>query len=181
MKKHLKYFRYLVLHKWWVLVAGLKTKTPLWQLLIHDLSKFRPSEWFPYADNYYGPKYDESTEDGFLAQHRRNFRYKRAWLLHQNRNAHHWQYWCLRTEKDETIHLPMPDRYMREMVADWLGAGRAKSGKWEALDWYEKHKDNIKLHPVTRMDVEELLHDFTNRVLEKTPEFIAAIDENTEG
>lgn len=51
---------------------------------------------------------------------------------------------------------PMPDVYIREMVADWRGAGRA-AGKTDTAAWYEKNRDKIILHPDTRQRVEELL------------------------
>jgi hypothetical protein len=51
----------------------------------------------------------------------------------------------------------MPEKYVREMVADWFGAGKAITGKWGAKDWYQTKKDGIKLHPKTKALVEELL------------------------
>lgn len=51
----------------------------------------------------------------------------------------------------------MPEKYGREMVADWMGAGRGITGKWEADKWYEHNKLNIQLHPDTRVRVEALL------------------------
>jgi len=58
----------------------------------------------------------------------------------------------------------MPDRYRREMLADWIGAGKAKKkgdphheGISEVATWYQKHKDKIKLHPDTQQWIEEQL------------------------
>lgn len=53
--------------------------------------------------------------------------------------------------------LEMPEVFVREMVADWMGAGRAITGEWEAHKWYLKNKSNMHLHPNTRKLVEELL------------------------
>lgn len=53
--------------------------------------------------------------------------------------------------------LPMPEAAIREMVADWMGAGRTITGTWEASTWYEKHRDDMVLHPETRARVEALL------------------------
>ena len=47
MKAHLRYLGYVLRHKWFVLVAGLKVGAPLWRLLIHDWSKFTAAEWGP--------------------------------------------------------------------------------------------------------------------------------------
>jgi hypothetical protein len=51
----------------------------------------------------------------------------------------------------------MPNKYAREMVADWIGAGMAL-GSPDTLAWYEKNKNKIRLHPITRMYVENLLN-----------------------
>ena len=54
--------------------------------------------------------------------------------------------------------LPMPERYISEMVADWRGAGRAY-GNPNTVEWYEKNKHNQIMHSETRRRVEELLND----------------------
>jgi len=54
----------------------------------------------------------------------------------------------------------MPERYIQEMVADWMGAGKAINGKWEVCEWYEKNKRNMILHPDTRMIVEIYLENW---------------------
>lgn len=56
----------------------------------------------------------------------------------------------------EPVVLPMPDVYIREMVADWRGAGRAL-GKPDTVSWYKQNAKNMLLHPETRARVEELL------------------------
>ena len=167
MKAYLQYLKYVLVHKYFVFVAGLKTKAPLWLLLIHDWSKFLPSEFIPYAEYFYNNekqqkenieafslfKLAELAPFGYYVKDRFNV----AWLLHQRRNPHHWQYWYLMQDNDPNFPLPMPEKYAREMVADWAGAGRAITGKWETAAWYEKNKDKILLHPDTRSYVESLL------------------------
>lgn len=69
MKPHLRYLRYVLLHKLYVLLAGVAIQRvrgrvyafPWWRwfpwlarLLWHDASKFRPSEWRPYVAKFYG-------------------------------------------------------------------------------------------------------------------------------
>lgn len=51
----------------------------------------------------------------------------------------------------------MPDRYVREMVADWASAGYCQNGKLEVVEWYYDNKYGMTLHPQTRKRVEELL------------------------
>lgn len=168
--KHIKYLRYLLRHKWFVFVAGLHTGVPLWRLIIHDWSKFLPSEWFAYARFFYGnlpcwdqvklacPAYDyRNTREGAREL------FEKAWLHHQHHNPHHWQHWILREDSGGTKALPMPNHYLREMVADWMGAGRAITGKWDAPNWYAKNRDIIVLHPATRPEIERLLAETNPR------------------
>ena len=151
--KHLKYLWYIIRHKWFVLVAGLKVGAPIWRLLVHDLSKFRPSEWFPYTEYFYGKG---KNLDAF----------NRAWLAHQHRNPHHWQHWLLREDDGGTIALRMSEPAMLEMIADWAGAGRAITGGWGVRAWYDKNRDNQLLHPGTRINVDYLIKQFEQRHFE---------------
>jgi len=148
-KRHWAYLKYIAKHKWYVLVATRQTRTSLLRGLIHDLSKFKPSEWFPYARCFYADdgsnQYDDMVD------------FKEAWLHHQNRNKHHWQYWELGMDDGRKIAMKMPDKYVREMLADWMGAGRAITGKWEVGRWYENNKTKMTLHPMTKEKVESLL------------------------
>jgi len=149
MKRHWSYLKYVLRHRWFVFVASWRISSSIWLALIHDMSKFRPSEWFSYANTFY--KFDGSK------QYKETPAFNRSWLLHQHRNPHHWQHWVLRQDNGPDIPIKMPDRYALEMVADWMGAGRAITGKWECAEWYEKNKDKIVLHDDTRWLVEHTL------------------------
>jgi hypothetical protein len=147
VKKHLKYLSYVLRHKWYVFIECCKLGIP-WTGIIHDLSKFRPSEWFPYANYFYGnleKGQDETTEDKEIDL---------AWLLHQKRNKHHWQWWILPEDEGGVKILPMADRYRKEMLADWKGAGKAL-GKPDCQEWYLANKNKMRLHPETRRWIEE--------------------------
>lgn len=162
MKQHWQYAKYLMRHKWFVFVAGLRTKAPLWRLVIHDWSKFLPCEWVPYSDYFYGEKarlQKEEWDDSryWPAAQKYYVAFDRAWLHHQHANPHHWQHWILREDSGETKQLPIPEHFAREMVADWMGAGRAITGRWETREWYEKNATKIQLQPDTRHFVEKLL------------------------
>lgn len=142
--RHLQYAKYLIRHKWFVLVAGVKIGVPLWRLVVHDWSKFLPSEWLPYANYYYGgTPPDQSAKVHFDV----------AWLLHQNRQPHHWQFWVLIQDSGEVSALEIPVVFLREMVADWAGAGRAINGSWDILDWWNSNADKMQLHPETEVCV----------------------------
>lgn len=156
---YLAYLWYVIRHKWFVYRAGrslrlvtadgvTRVPVPVWQLLVHDWSKFLPCEFGPYARYFYGPKTDD-RDKALLA-------FNAAWLHHQHCAPHHWQHWVLRKDDGGTLALNMPYRYVLEMVADWMGAGRALS-KPDTVAWYRANKHKMVLHPATERMVEWLL------------------------
>lgn len=149
MMRHCNYFKYLVRHKWFVFVACRKIGASWWTGIVHDMSKFRPSEWLPYACTFY-------KKDG-SKQYNETIDFACAWNDHQKRNKHHWQYYLITWDRGVTEPLPMPRRDAFEMVADWMGAGRAITGRWEVKEWYEKNKDKMILHPETKQIVDDIL------------------------
>jgi hypothetical protein len=151
--KHLYNLSYLARHKWFVFLAGLRTRAPVYALIIHDWSKLRPSEWFPYANYFFMNK----QKGAYFHQPGRDAAFDRAWLFHIHRNPHHWQYWILREDEGGTKILDMPEKYVKEMVADWMGAGRTQTGKWGVSEWYAQNRDSIRISAQTRTRVEELL------------------------
>jgi hypothetical protein len=150
-------------HKYFVFLAGLKTKTSLWQLIIHDLSKYGRDELPHYGRQFFG---DKSDPEGFMC----------CWLHHQNYNPHHWEYWFSRSghtrstpplEHDGTKPLPMPEKYVREMVADWMGASKAYEGKWPKRDeweWLNKNLSKVRLHPRTCVTVCKVMYEIGHTV-----------------
>ncbi len=181
MIKHLRYIKYVLLHKYYVFRECLNYGL-VWQGLIHDWTKFLPSEWSPYVEYFYG----DGGKGAFDV----------AWNHHQKRNPHHWQYWLLREDNpearlqlsqhllqaaievdqfglisDATMQdgtetvirnffkiLPMPDKYRKEMLCDWRGAGQAQGKpRDETIYWYVANKDNIFLHPDTEAWIEKEL------------------------
>lgn len=148
MRPHIKYARYVARHKWFVLLAGLRTGAPLWRLLVHDWSKLSRAEWRPYAMMFYAAAGE--TPAGKAA-------FDAAWLHHQHHNPHHWQHWVLRKDDGRAFTLSMPVALVREMVADWMGAGRAITGTWEVHRWYAANSHEMLLHPDTRAQVERVI------------------------
>lgn len=172
------YFVYLAKHKWFVFVAGVKaTKAPLWRLVIHDWSKFTPAEFGPYRRKFFGETYPTAVEAEALNAKLATFspfRFKmtkemaeaafhRAWLHHIHLNPHHPQHWLLHlSDPPDGIGLrplEMPEPIVREMVADWMGAGRAQHGKWDVHSWYAKNRDKMVMHPNTRKLVDKVLEE----------------------
>lgn len=158
MKAHLKYLRYVLKHKWFVLQECLKLGLPLWVGLVHDWQKFTPTEWQPYVLSFYGP-WPYKERPAWLVE-----QFNRAWLHHIHCGPHHWQHWLLTMDEAKEgdsgmVVLKMPDRYTREMLADWRGAGRAITGQDNTREWYLQRRDRFKrvLHPETRQWIESQL------------------------
>lgn len=153
--KHLKYLCYVLRHKWYVFIECCKLGIPV-RGLVHDLSKFRPSEWFPYANYFHKPK--QRDETGYYKPYDTGDKaFDYAWLLHQKRNKHHWQWWILPNDDGGVEILPMPDEYRKEMLADWRGAGRAQGYGDNTKEWYKVNRNKMQLHPETRAWIEKHL------------------------
>ncbi len=160
MKKHLLYLKYLLRHKWFVMLACFRYGL-YWRGIKHDWSKFLPCEWFPYVESFYGPQ---------PRKQRTKERFDRAWLHHQHLNPHHWQHWVLREDSGATKVLEMPRLDRLEMLADWEGAGRAITGKKDCKEWYLKNRDLILLHPTTRALVDWQIADMVDwQIVGKVP------------
>ncbi len=150
----MNYFWLTIRHKWFVFLAGLRTKAPLWRLIIHDWSKFTPMELPHYQRQFFGKANQPE-------------KFTRAWLHHQNTNPHHWEYWIPRTGHNRgglkgLEPLNMPEWAVREMIADWLGAGRAYDGKWPDINnwtWFREHFGSMTLHKETRIQILDIIDD----------------------
>lgn len=149
MKAHWNYLKYVIRHKWFVFVECCKLGIP-WLGLIHDFSKFSRAEWRPYVLSFYsGWQVDERPQRVVELFHG-------ALQHHLDCNAHHSEHWHIGSKV-----FPMPNCYRREMLADWIGAGRAKGvgdphheGISEVGIWYRKNKQKLLLHPDTRQWIE---------------------------
>jgi len=159
MRAHLVYLSYVLRHKWYVLLECIKFGI-LWQGLVHDWHKFLPGEWFPYVHYFYGadgkphPRRDETG--GYKPTDTGDAVFDYAWLLHQKRGRHHWQWWVLPEDEGGVKVLSMADCYRREMLADWRGAGKA-CGTPDTHKWYAAHREKMQLHPETRLWIEQQL------------------------
>ena len=125
----------------------------------HDASKTELDEYKAYDDYFYGGN--------------RSFKvvqdYNKAWLLHIHRNPHHWQHWVLINDdpKEGEILIDMPYNYIVEMICDWWAFSWAKGKLFEIFDWYDDHKDYIKLSPKTRDAVNNILGKIKAKLEEK--------------
>lgn len=115
----------------------------------HDVSKDDPEEYNAYDNYFYGGQRTKEIEEEF----------NRAWLHHIHHNPHHWQYWVLVNDEPEEgmIALRIPYRYVIEMICDWWSFSWHSGNLYEVFDWYDKHKDHMKLHKDSKDLIEEIL------------------------
>ena len=139
-----KYLNYVIKHKWYVFVECCKLGIPL-RGLLHDNSKFSLDEFIPYMKFFYGNKVIEPAV------------FDLAWLKHLHRNKHHWQYWVLKEDDGGLIAMEMSKRYMKEMFADWIGAGIAITGADNLDVWYATACKTMLLHKNTKRWIEKAM------------------------
>jgi hypothetical protein len=150
MQAHIKYLFYVLRHKWYVFQAGRVLGVPLWQLIIHDLSKFSRAEWGPYVRRFYGGR------GGVLDKAADSEEFRQAWAHHWQYNPHHPELWAGGEQGDPYKRVPMPARFVAEMVADWYGAAMAQ-GKEDCWAWYRKNRDRYPIRDEAHKYVEECL------------------------
>ena len=160
MKDHVAYLRYVLRHKWYVFLACRQMCVPMHRAILHDWTKFTRREWTPYVHQFYNPDGTKSggirDASGAYDPNMQPMEFQLAWLSHQ-RNKHHWQAWVSLGDGGSLSVLPIPETYVREMIADWIGAGQAISGRKDPRPWYEENKKEIVLNPDTRIMLEALL------------------------
>ena len=162
MKRYWMYLRYVVRHRWFVMLACFR-RGLLWRGLVHDWHKFLPSEFIPYARFFYnrdGTKRQIRDKTGYYKPYDTgDAAFDRAWVRHFQRTDHHPQSWCSPQEDGTVKVLDMSRRAVREMVCDWQGAGRAQGVEnWcDVRPWYHANKDKLQLYQATRVRVELLI------------------------
>jgi len=61
------------------------------------------------------------------------------------------------------VPIEWPVVYVRELIADWYGAGMAISGSNDPTPWYEANKESLVLHDDTRYLIEQMLREYFPR------------------
>ena len=139
-------------HKYRVLVNCMKCGI-IWRGLVHDLSKFSPTEFFESVKYFQG---DRSP----IGACRRATGMSQAWLHHKGRNKHHIEYWL--DPECQTQPL-MPYVYAAECVCDKLAATRVYAGKNYSSDLpllhWEKYGNKLPGNPKTMRFVTEVFLD----------------------
>lgn len=151
-----KHFKTITYHKYLVL-KGCFTVGLYKQGLLHDLSKYSPSEFLVGVKYYQGDRSPNNAE-------REAIGYSSAWLHHKGRNRHHYEYWIDYSTKEikgGMAPAPMPEKYIVEMLMDRIAACKVYNGAnytdAAPLTYYSKGRENAPIHPKTRELLERLL------------------------
>ena len=140
--KCFKHLKKICIHKYWVFHYCIKAGIPV-QGVFHDLSKFSPTEFFESV------KYYQGTSSPIDACKKAKG-YSAAWMHHKGRNKHHYEYWQDNFDNGG-VALEMPLRYKKEMICDYMGAGRAYYGKLFNIHkeygwWLNKRSNPLAMH-----------------------------------
>lgn len=160
MKPHLHYLSYVLRHKWFVFLAGLRVGVPVWRLIVHDWDKFLPRMWIPYVNQFHRSDAPAGMSSvGYLHdKESAKAAFNVAWESHWRRHGHHWDHWVNRDPAVASRWAKeMPEVLVREMLADWMGAGRAQGVGWDVRPWYAVNGERMTLHPQTRILIEQLI------------------------
>ncbi len=141
-----------------------------WQGLTHDLSKYSPDEF------RVGKKYYSGTRSPNAAE-REEHGYSVAWMHHKGRNRHHYEYWTdFDLQTGQYAAMPMPRRYLAEMVADRIAACKTYHGSAyrdsDALNYLLTARETPLLHPKTARQLRYLLEMLAHRGETETFRFI---------
>lgn len=172
---YFNHLKYILKHKGYVIAYHKQFDVPLFQALVHDWTCFLPREFLAYAEVYYylfgnGPS--------------SNPKYLHAWNHHQKHNKHHWQYWLVvnsgdRLEIEDFDIIPMPLKYVKEMILDRFCSDLAIKGEANLTSWFSFQKHYMTVNDQTMgvleniIDSKKHLEGFTP----KSEKYIKAIEE----
>lgn len=172
MGRFWSHFKTITYHKY--LVARGCFKIGLYkQGLLHDMSKYSPTEFRVGVRYYQGTRSPNNAE-------REATGVSTAWLHHKGRNKHHYEYWQDYTtdpdRKGLLVPVPMPDKYVAEMIMDRIAACKVYRGKAYTdsapLEYYEQESKHEQIHPETAKVLERMLRMLAEEGEKKTFECI---------
>ena len=141
------------------------------QGILHDLSKYSPSEFVMGVKYYQGNRSPNDAE-------REDKGYTSAWLHHKGRNKHHLEYWIDydMVKRDGTMTgMKMPDNYIVEMFCDRVAASKIYNGDKYVdstpLNYFLNGKSKGAMHPYVRNKLHLLLNMLAEEGEDKTFRF----------
>ena len=154
MAHPIKHFITITQHRHKVIAHALRAGIGM-QGLLHDLSKYSPTEFFA------GAKYYQGNRSPGEAQ-REDVGYSEMWLHHQGRNKHHYEYWFDYVPAARAYGpVKMPVRYIAEMFCDRMAACKTyqkeKYTDRSALEYFMRGQARTRMHPETAALLESWL------------------------
>ena len=129
IKNLIQHTKTVLKHKYLVFKFSCKLGIPF-RGLVHDLSKFTPTEFFESV------KYFNGGVASPITKCKRKNGISLAWLHHKGRNKHHYEYWVDLTAP--AVAPVIPYKYMVEMICDKLSASITYNGKnWTNSSEYD--------------------------------------------
>jgi hypothetical protein len=149
-----QHFKTITVHRL-VVCGGCFRMGLYWQGLTHDLSKYSPVEFWNGARYYQGVRSPNAAERELKG-------YSEAWIHHKGRNRHHYEYWTdMSKETGRYESVPVPRRYLAEMVADRVAACKVYEGKnytpGSALAYLERSREKNLINRQTLQELSYLL------------------------
>lgn len=153
-----KHFCTITKHRWKVRKHCNKVGL-YWRGLVHDLSKYSPTEFLAGVRYYQGTRSPNAREREVLG-------YSQAWMHHKGRNRHHFEYWSdINLENKQYEPVQMPKKFFVEMVMDRIAACKIYHGKnyqdGDALEYLQKSLEANESSSMHQKTKEELLFVLT--------------------
>ena len=167
-----QHFKTITHHKWLVFCGCCRVGL-FWQGLTHDLSKYSATEFWNGARYYQGDRSPNAAE-------REEKGYSEAWMHHKGRNRHHFEYWTDMSRVTRNYEpLPMPRKYLVEMVMDRRAACMTYQGKAyrddSALAYFNRGLEKDKMHPQTQEELRYILTMLAEKGEKETFSFLRGL------
>ena len=177
MAQAFKHFKTITHHRHKV-IANCFRAGILWRGLLHDLSRYSPTEFIPGAKHYLG---DRSPNEG----EREDYGYSKAWMHHKGRNRHHFEYWTDYSPVTKKMEgVPMPKKFLIEMFCDRVAASKIYNGKnykdSTPLEYFlnGRQRRGALIHPKTSDELEMLLRMLAEKGEKETFKYIRKMRKN---
>lgn len=147
----LHHFITITRHRHKVIAHCFRAGIP-WRGLMHDLSKYTPTEFSEGARYWQGTRSPNEKA-------REDVGYSAAWIHHRGRNRHHFEYWKdynMTTHREEPVKMPLI--FVMEMFCDRVAASKIYQG--------DKYTDRHPIEYFLRAKPTRIIHPETSDLLE---------------
>jgi len=150
----IKHFMTITRHRHLVMGYGFRAG-PYRRGLLHDLSKYTPTEFWAGARYYLGNRSPNTAQ-------RMAEGYSLAWMHHKGRNRHHFEYWTdFQEGREGYCPIPMPKEFLIESVMDRIAASKVYKGAEYysgcELDYLLRSQEKSIMHPDTKDELVRIL------------------------